>query len=72
MSDFTNIADIGGTFSATELDAGVDFVNTGDLGVITIVGVGFGEGGFGQGPFGGGTSLMISGGVTIWININTP
>lgn len=72
MSDFTNSVDVGGTFIAIQPDTPVDFVNIGDIGLLVTEGLRFGEGGFGQGPFGGGTGLMISGGITIWININTP
>lgn len=52
-----------------------DFVPIGDEGVITVVeeAVGFGEGGFGEGVFGGGTqTITISGGETIWEEIDEP
>jgi len=46
-----------------------DFIDIGDAGVILIPGVGFGEGGFGEGPFGGGSSLIVSSGITTWTEI---
>lgn len=74
MSDFTSIPDSGVPFTTFEEDTGVDFVAIGDQGVIVVTTqTGFGEGGFGEGPFGGGTTTVIlSGGTTIWTNINTP
>jgi len=74
MSDFTASLNIGVVFSKTELDTGVDFTPSGDLGQIVITSTGgFGEGGFGEGGFGGSTTtLVLSGGLTTWTNINTP
>jgi hypothetical protein len=72
MSDFTNIIRVAVPFTATELDAGVDFVPSGDLGTITITGSGFGEGRFGETPFGGTQTVIVSAGKTNWTNIETP
>ncbi|MCI0554203.1 MAG: hypothetical protein L0287_24905, partial [Anaerolineae bacterium] len=49
-----------------------DFFPIGDEGVVTIEGSGWGEGGFGEGPWGGGTTVILSGGETVWTEIETP
>lgn len=72
MVDFANVQDVVGVFAATELDEDVDFVVTGDEGLITIVGIGFGEGGFGEGPFGGSSTVIISAPTTEWTNVDEP
>lgn len=72
MSDFTAIIEQGVPFTATELDEGVDFTPSGDLGQVVISGSGFGEGGFGEGGFGGSSSVTLSSVTTVWTNIETP
>lgn len=52
-----------------------DFTPIGDAGIIEITteAVGFGEGGFGEGGFGGGVeTIILSGGETIWTEIDEP
>jgi hypothetical protein len=71
-SPFTNIADIAGTFTAVELDVGVDFIETGDGGTITITGSGYGEGGYGEGGYGGDVTIIINFPTTIWVDVETP
>lgn len=72
MPDFSDVIDISGIFTDFELDTGVDFVDTGDLGAIIISGGGFGEGGFGEGPFGGGTTVILTSPTTTWTDIGSP
>lgn len=72
MSDFTDILDIRINFDETELDLGVDFIETSDFGTITVLGSGFGEGGFGEGPFGGTASYSIPAPNTEWIDVDEP
>lgn len=72
MSDFAAVAEQGVPFSATELDEGVDFTDSGDVGQVVIPGAGFGEGGFGEGPFGGPSTYILSPIITVWTNVGTP
>lgn len=73
MSDFTNIVDVGGVFTSTELDEGVDFFDSGEAGTIIIVGSAYGEGIYGEGIYGGSKqSIIITFPVTEWIDIDTP
>lgn len=55
-----------------ELDEGVDFVASGDEGVIIIEASAYGEGAYGEGPYGGDETIIISAPTTIWTNIDTP
>lgn len=72
MNDFTPIFDVAVPFSSTELDSGVDFTPSGDMGQVIVQGAGFGEGGFGEGVFGGSDTIILGSSPTIWTNIETP
>jgi hypothetical protein len=85
VSDFSNVAEIGVTFSSTELDTGVDFVGSQDIGTIftkveldegsdfTLTGdlgtTTIVQSGFGEGGFDEGP---FGGGITVVINNSTP
>jgi hypothetical protein len=69
--DFSNLENIGQSFTKTEYGTSIDFYPSGDLGTTTIVYSGFGESGFGEGPFGGGVKTIINNS-TSWTNIDTP
>lgn len=71
MSDFTNILDVNIFLVDTELDTGVDFTPTGDLGQIVISTEGWGEDEWG-GPWGEGTTLTLNAPPTSWTNIDEP
>lgn len=72
--DFEEVVDEAAVFSETEVENPVDFVESGDFGVIIVTNrVGFGEGGFGEGPFGGVTqSTILTVESTEWTDIETP
>lgn len=73
MSDFTNVIEGAISFQTYELDEGVDFINIGDFGVITIPASGWGENGWGDDPWGGEEQIItVDGTETIWTNMDTP
>lgn len=73
MSDFSNTIESGVVFISYELDSGVDFVASGDEGVIVVPGYGYGEGPYGEGTYGGGdTTIVVGNSPTVWTNIETP
>lgn len=73
MSDFTNEIEVsGGTFSYITESSVVDFIESGDVGLIRIEGSAYGEGVYGEGPYGGSETITLSSGTTTWTNIDTP
>lgn len=72
MPDFANVIEQGIPFTTVELDEGVDFVQTGDAGLLTIEGSAYGEGEYGAGPYGGSETFVLSYGTTAWTNVSTP
>lgn len=71
MSDFTNITDIHIDFTETELDSGVDFFSTDDLGTVIISGSGWGDDW--GGPWGGEDVVIpVLSPTTQWTDIDEP
>lgn len=72
MSDFTNITDIHIDFTETELDSGVDFFSTDDMGTVIIAGSGWGDD-WGDIPWGGEDVVIpVLAPTTQWTNIDEP
>lgn len=73
VSDFSDILEIGGVFSETELDTGVDFTETDDGYAIVTAGSGWGDEPWGDEPWGGEVQvIVISNPITTWTDIETP
>lgn len=73
MSDFTNITDIHIDFTETELDDGVDFTSTDDMGTVIISGSGWGDGPWGDMPWGGEDLVIpVVAPTTQWTDVDEP